>query len=221
MQVRPDDSVSNVGTRSLLSRASRSSRTSQTSRSSSASARAKAAARKAILEAEATTLKQLHQIEEEELKLRQHKTKLKFETELVKAEAEELVYAQVEEREMAATYFPIEEPQATISTDPAPDANGFETDVKEDEVAPIADGIESENRSAPFNPTVLSAAKSEEPARHLNSEAPAWLMKRVKEAAPGQNSVPQATPVTPPKGDIQLLLHQQQEAIMALISTAT
>ena len=224
LQVRPDDSVSNVGTRSLLSRASCSSRTFQTSHSLSASARAKAAARKAILEAEATTLKQLHQIEEEELKLRQRKTKLKFETELVKAEAEELVYAQAEEREIPATYFPIEELQATISTDPAPDANGFETDVKEDEVAPTADGIESENlpeRSAPFNPTVPSAAKSEEPARHLNSEAPAWRMKRVKEAAPGQNSVPQATPVTPPKGDIELLLHQQQEAIMALISTAT
>ena len=219
VQVRPDDSVSNVGTRSLVSRASRSSRTSQTSRSSSASARAKAAARKAILEAEAATLKRLHQIEEEELKLRQRKTKLKFETELAKAEAEELVYAQAEEREIAATYFPIEEAQATISTDPAPAANGFEMDVKEDEVAPIADGIESENlpeRSAPFNPTVPSAAKSEEPARRLNPEAPAWRMKRVKEPAPGQNSVPQATPVTPPKGDIQLLLHQQQEAIMAL-----
>ena len=37
-----------------------------------------------------------------------------------------------------------------------------------------------------------------------------------KEPTPGQSSVPQATPVTPPKGDIQLLLHQQQEAIMAL-----
>ena len=69
VQIRPDDSVSNVGTRSLVSRVSHSSRTSQSSRTSSASARAKAAARKAILEAEAATLKRLHQIEEEELKL--------------------------------------------------------------------------------------------------------------------------------------------------------
>ena len=145
-----------------MSRTSRSSRTSQTSRTSSASVRAKAAARKAILAAEAATLKRLHQIEEEELKLRQRKTKLKFETELAKAEAEELVYAQMGEREIAATYFPIEEPQVAISTDPVPAPNGFEMDVKEEEVAPIADGIESENRlperSAPFNPTVASAA---------------------------------------------------------------
>ena len=162
----------------------------------SASARAKAAARKAILEAETAMFKRLHQIEEE---------------------AEELVYAQAEEREIAASYFPIEEPQATISTDPAPAANELEMDVKEDEVAPIADGIESENlpeRSVPFNRIVPSTAKSEEPARCLNPEAPAWRMKRAKEPTLGQSSVPQATPVTPPKGDIQLLLHQQQEAIM-------
>ena len=71
VQVRPDDSVSNASTRSLVCQASRSSRTSQTSRTSSASARAKAAARKAILAAEAATLRRLHQSEEEELKLRQ------------------------------------------------------------------------------------------------------------------------------------------------------
>ena len=91
-------------------------------------------------------------------------------------------------REIAATYFPKEEPQATISIDPAPAANGFQTDVKEDEVAPIADSIESENlpeRSAPFNPTVPSAAKSEESAMRLNPEAPAWRMMRVKEPTPG------------------------------------
>ena len=181
VQVRPDDSVSNIGTHSLVSQASRSSRMSQTSCSSSASARAKTAARKAILEAEATTLKQLHHIEE--LKLRQRKTKLKFETELVKAEAEELVYMQGEEREIAASYFPIEELQATISTDPAPTANGFKMDVKEDEVAPIADGIESENlpeRSAPFNPTVPSTAKSEELARRLNPEALRRCKKKIE-----------------------------------------
>ena len=41
----------------------------------------------------------------------------------------------------------------------------------------------------------------------------------MKAWTPGQNSVPQVTPVTPPKGDIQLLLHQQQEAIKALTLT--
>ena len=147
VQIRPDDRVSNVGTHSVVSRASHSSHTSQTSRTLSASARAKAAARKAILEAEAARLKQLHQIEEEELRLRQRKTKLKFETELAEAEAEKLVYAQVEEREIAVSYFPIEEPQATISTDPAPAPNVINMDEKEDKVAPIADTVQPKNNA--------------------------------------------------------------------------
>ena len=218
-QVTPDDSVSNVGTRSLVSRASRSSRTSQMSRTSSASARAKAAAKRAILEAEAATLKRLHEIEEEELKLRQRKTKLKFETELAKAEAEELVYAQAEEREIAASYFPTEETQATINPEPVPAPDRIGTVVKNGEVAPVADATEPGNlpeQSAPSNPTVLPVAESEVPAWRLNPEAPVWRKKHVKELTFGQNSKPQPTPATPPKDDIQLLLHQQQEAIMAL-----
>ena len=221
VQIRPDDSVSNVGTRSLVSRVSHSSRTSQSSRTSSASARAKAAARKAILEAEAATLKRLHQIEEEELKLRQRKTELKFETELAKAEAEELVYAQAEEREIAANHFSIEEPQAKIPPDPMPVPNEIKMDVKGDKVTSLANAIKSENlpeQSIPLNPAVPSVTKPEEPTRQLNPEAPTWRRKRVEEPTPGQNpiSISQTTPVTPPKGDIQLLLHQQQEAIMAL-----
>ena len=59
-------------------------------------ARAKAATRKAVLEAEAVTLKMLHEIEEEELKLRQRKNELKLKTELAKARAEEHAYERVE-----------------------------------------------------------------------------------------------------------------------------
>ncbi|KAJ7381310.1 hypothetical protein OS493_001431 [Desmophyllum pertusum] len=79
--VNPEDSVSNIGS------------------SSSASARARAAARKAILEAEVATLKRLHQIEEEELKLRQRKNQLKLETEMAKAGAEELAYCSSRKRD--------------------------------------------------------------------------------------------------------------------------
>lgn len=94
--VNPEDSVSNIGSRSVTSHTSRSSRM---SRSSSASARARAAARKAILEAEVATLKRLHQIEEEELKLRQRKNQLKLETEMAKAGAEELAYCSSRKRD--------------------------------------------------------------------------------------------------------------------------
>ena len=71
--INPEDSISNFSLRTVTSRSSRSSRTSHYF---SASARARAAAKRAILKAEVTTLKRLHEIEEEEMKLRQHKTQL-------------------------------------------------------------------------------------------------------------------------------------------------
>ena len=95
-QTQSEDGISNVGRRSRVSRSSHASKTSRSSHTSSVSARAKAAARKAVLEAEAATLKMLHEIEEEELKLRQRKNELKLKTELAKARAEEHAYAQVE-----------------------------------------------------------------------------------------------------------------------------
>lgn len=205
LQVRPDDSVSNVGTRSLMSRASCSSCMSQTSRTSSASARAMAAARKAMLEAEATTLKRLHQIEEEGLKLRQRKTTLKLKNEMAKADVEEFFYAQAEEREITTGYFPIGEQQRRLSTDQAPAPNEVEVDVKEDKVAPNATKSEDLPKlCTPFDPPVPSVAKSEELVRQLNSEVLELFYKRVEKPALSQTFItsPQVTTVTPPKGDI-------------------
>ena len=95
IEVRPEDSVSNVTCCLRVSHSSHVSKTSRSSHTSSVSARAKAAARKAVPEAEAATLKMLHEIEEEEPKLRQRKNELKLKTELAKT-AEEHAYAQVE-----------------------------------------------------------------------------------------------------------------------------
>ena len=175
--------------------------------------------KKAILEAEAATIKSLHQIEEEKLKLRQRKTQLKLETEMAKAEAEELAYAQAEEREISENNLPPrDEPPATIYPDQAP-LNEVKKESKLDG-ATLSD-IKSEDfpgKSTPVNPKVPLITKSEEPASQLNPDAPEWRKESSQEPTPDQqlNSSPQATPVSPPKGDIQLLLHKQQEAIMAL-----
>ena len=95
IKVHPEDSVSNTHPCSRVSRSSHMSKTSRSSHTSSVSARVKVAARKAGLEAEATTLKMIYEIEEEELKLHQHKNKLKLKTELAKARAEAHVYTLV------------------------------------------------------------------------------------------------------------------------------
>ena len=98
--VTPADSISNAGTsagskhsccsisRSVLSKGS--------AASSVSSARVKAAARRAILEAEATNLDKLQAIQREELALQMRKKAVELQTEIAKAQAEELVYAQAE-----------------------------------------------------------------------------------------------------------------------------
>ena len=94
-EINPEDSISNASLRTVMSRSSHSlhlSCLSRTSHNSSASARAKATAKRVILKAEVGTLKRLHEIEEEEMKLRQRKTQCKLETEMAKTEIEELVY---------------------------------------------------------------------------------------------------------------------------------
>ncbi|KAK3744012.1 hypothetical protein QZH41_004822 [Actinostola sp. cb2023] len=95
------DSVSNISSRHGSKTSSRRSRSSSVRSSAVSDARAMAAAKKAILGAEAATLQRLHQIEEEELRLRQRKKELKLQTEMAKADAEELAYAQAEQRETA------------------------------------------------------------------------------------------------------------------------
>ena len=73
LDVYPYNSVSNAGSQydSITLRMSH--KSSASSRSSVASARARASVKKVILQAEAATMQKVHQIQEEELKLRQKK----------------------------------------------------------------------------------------------------------------------------------------------------
>ncbi len=104
MEIRPEDSISNVDSRegSINSRRSRTS--SRSSVRSSASAKARATARKAILEAEAAALERLYVIQEEELRLQQRKKHLELQTNIAKAEAEERAYAIAEAEENKTLY---------------------------------------------------------------------------------------------------------------------
>ncbi|XP_044182749.1 uncharacterized protein LOC114952001 [Acropora millepora] len=98
--VTPDDSISNVGSRARSRHSRRSKSSSGRSKGSAASsvqsARAKAAAKKAMLEVEARKLENWQALKKEELALEMKKKGLELETEIAKAAAEELAYAQVE-----------------------------------------------------------------------------------------------------------------------------
>ena len=82
--VRPEDSVSHPGScRSFNSHRSTRSR---------ASTRAEAAAKQAGLEAKAATLKKLHELEVQELQIRQKQMELKVQSEITAFKAERMVY---------------------------------------------------------------------------------------------------------------------------------
>eukprot|EP00794_Sanderia_malayensis_P013184 gene13184-14532_t len=88
IDVRPEDSISNisVSTRSSKPRSDR----------SSASEKARATAKKAALEAKAESLKRLHELQIQELKVQQQRVELELHSDIAAAEAERNVYEQAE-----------------------------------------------------------------------------------------------------------------------------
>ena len=99
--LNPEDSISNVGSRSTSkvshkSKASSRANSKSSRRSSVSSARIAAAAKRASLTAEASMLREQQALQQEELRLQQRKQELALETEIAKAEAEERALAEAE-----------------------------------------------------------------------------------------------------------------------------
>lgn len=93
--VSPEDSASNAGSRdSFHTRSVIGSRTSST-----ASAKARSAAKKAALEPKAATLQKLHDLEIEELRIKQRKAEIQLQANIAEAEAERQVFEEAEAEE--------------------------------------------------------------------------------------------------------------------------
>ena len=86
--VRPEDSVTHAGSRRSFN--------SRRSTCSRASSRAEVAAKQAGLEAKAATLKKLHELEAQELQIRQKRMELEIQSEITAFEAERKVYESIE-----------------------------------------------------------------------------------------------------------------------------
>ncbi|XP_028407167.1 uncharacterized protein LOC114529553 [Dendronephthya gigantea] len=92
-QIQPEDSISTAGSH----KSSRfQTRSIATSVRSSSSARARAAAKQAALEAKANALNKLHELQLEELKIKQKKSQVELQAEIAAVEAEKHVYEQSE-----------------------------------------------------------------------------------------------------------------------------
>lgn len=88
-QLQPHDSASDVGLK--ISKTS--------SERSTASSKARAAAKKAALEVKAASLKNVHELEAQELQIKQKKDKIKLLVEIATAEAKEQVYEEMMDEE--------------------------------------------------------------------------------------------------------------------------
>ena len=101
--LQPEDSISNIGSRTASKSKTRFKASSPSSRSSSVSgARGAAAAKRASLAAEVSMLQKQQALQQEELRLQQRKQQLALETEIAKVKAEECVLAEAEARFTAA-----------------------------------------------------------------------------------------------------------------------
>ena len=225
MDIRPEDSISNVDSRagSINSRRSRTS--SRSSIRSSASAKARAAARKATLEAEAAALERLYAIQEEELRLRQRKKQLELQTSIAKAEAEERAYA-IAEAEEQNQFHILDETHESVNLETTSNFPNLEA-ISEQKLDFTQNEMANAHES---NQTQLAPMGLEQPSdrsqhvqpstprsKNLNQSAPEWncaqfsnvqdnnqILGRVLESQELQSFA------------FQKLLEQQQQHILAL-----
>ena len=167
--------------------------------------------------------------------MRQCKTQLKLETEIAKAEIEELVYEPADsesttkllpEKEQIKKSVSILQPQATPYEDRPIEDEAAAIEAKPDVREPIETGHEYSDQLATdreFSQPRRLPCPMEDPrvtSRRLplNPEAPEWQNKTPQYSPFNAvaKSTPKSTYAPPVGGDIQLLLRQQQEAIMAL-----
>ena len=217
--IRPEDSVSNVGSQDGSRLSTRSRASSRSLTRSSSSAKVKAAARRAVLEAEAAALERLYAIQEEELRLQQRKKQLELQTCIDKAEAKEMAYAEAEAQEMRNFYVidqtgedieGVLDPLATSNIDARPQSNATKRN-------------EAQSAATKPNQSYTPRNKNETlqlRAQMLNADAAEWTYNT-------SNSIPPESM----NGDIiakmldsqdrqshalHQLLKQQQENVMAL-----
>ena len=229
-ELHPEDSVSNAGSRasSKFSRRSKKastigSRTSSRASSISA-AKVKAAAKRAVLQAEAANLERFHALQNEELSLQQRRRALELQTEIGKARAEELVYGEAEaDHEATPSSFVPAANRRTYSrntvndclpesrppkTEPISDKsdNGIQNSTQGPKVSkslnPNADSWPFDDLRPTVKPSSLHTVK-EEPAKE-NHGPPDTFLERLLATQSQQNSV------------MQQLLQRQQESTLAL-----
>ena len=176
-ELHPEDSISSAGS-CVSSKSSRRSRKGSSigsrasSRASSISAaKTKAAAKRVVLQAEAANLESFHALQKEGLSIRQRRKALELQTEIGKAQAEELIYAEAEADHVATPRSL--EPAANRPTYSESAVNGCSPEFRPPQNEPTLD----ETDNGPKNFT--EAPKVSKP---LNPKADSWPCDDLKPA---------------------------------------
>jgi len=226
-ELHPEDSISNADSRAC-SKSSRRSRKGLSigSRASShtssiSAARTQAAAKRAVLQAEAASLERFHALQEEELRIQQRRKALELQMEIGKVQAGELIYAEAGADHMATsrsfdpatnrpTYFqsaanscpsesqPPKNELTLDKTDNRPQ-NFTEVPKVSKTLNPNADSWPCDDLKPEVEPSSLTV--KEEP---VNGDPPDTFLERLLATQSQQNSV------------MQQLLQRQQESTLAL-----
>ena len=242
--IAPSDSISNVGSRadskhSRTSRRSRSSsvRSKESTTSSVLSARAKAAAKRAMLEAEATKFEDWQALKKEELALQLKKKALELQTEIAKAQAEELAYAQAENdgggksiTEENNTGMSLPRAQQHLTTDSARNVMNAQTDetVQREDTSILAEKTKTPNRAPDVSEFTKADAgttpkpSSNSPDPKQSSFAPIKVKSEVYQPAHGDSTRNDAMVRQLLEAQyfqsqqLQALVQQQQQSTLAL-----
>ena len=203
--IAPSDSISNVGScadskHSRTSRRSRSSsvRSKESTTSSALSARAKASAKRAMLEAEATKFKDWQALKKEELALQLKRKALELQTEIAKAQAEELAYAQAENDggEENNTGMSLTRAQQHLTTESARNVMNAQTDetVQREDTSILAEKTKTPNRAPDVSEFMKTDASttpqpsSNSPDPKQSSFAPIKIKSEVYQPAHGDST---------------------------------
>ena len=95
-EITPEDSASNIDLKSKSKLSSTASSKNSKSSSSASTCRLRATAKRAALEARAASLKSLHELQQEEISLKQRREQLEISSQIAEAEAEERVFSEAE-----------------------------------------------------------------------------------------------------------------------------
>ena len=200
-ELHPEDSVSNAGSRASSKFSRRSERASTigsrtSSRASSISAaKVKAAAKGAVLQAEAANLERFHVLQNEELSLQQRRRALELQTEIGKARGEELVYVEAEADHEAtpSSLAPAANRRRPPKNEPISDKsdNGIQNSTQGRKVSkplnPNADSWRFDDLRPAVKPSSRLTVK-EEPAKD-NNGPPDTFLERLLATQSQQNSV--------------------------------